>query len=269
MPRIRYLKPDFFKDEDLAELKFEVRLFFAGLWGLADKAGRLEDRPKRFKAEIFPYDNVAAEKCLELLARPKRNSGKPFINRYESGGQRYIQIVEWEKHQKPHHTEKNSIIPPAPPLTEKGTEKGTETEKQLNASTELSNGEITVKEPSKLQFLEFVRLTRVEYDKLVERFGQDGADSRISELNNGIGSKGYKYKSHYHTILTWEAKHKQEGTTAPIAVRKTKLFPIAGKTCSRPGCIPAQPAVYKDSSGSYDHYYCREHMPESVKEHYE
>lgn len=157
MARIRYLKPEFFKDEDLAVLPFETRLFFAGLWGLADKAGRLEDRPIRLKAEIFPYDSVDAEKCLEQLSKPKNGSGKPFINRYITDNQRYIEIINWEKHQKPHHTEKNSVIPSPPPigpkrrkeakeeinLNLKGMEKGME--KQLEASAPLSNGDITVK----------------------------------------------------------------------------------------------------------------------------
>ena len=48
---------------------------------------------------------------------------------------------------------------------------------------------------------------------------------------------------------------------------KTKLYPIKGKTCSETGC--RMPAVYKDSSGAYDWYYCAEHMPEKVKEIYE
>ena len=30
MPRIRYLKPDFFKDEDIAKLPPLLRLFYAG-----------------------------------------------------------------------------------------------------------------------------------------------------------------------------------------------------------------------------------------------
>ena len=103
MPRIRYLKPDFFKDEDIATLPFECRLFYEGLWVFADKAGRLEDRPARLKAEIFPYDNVDAEKCLDLLSKPKSGSGQPFINRYATEGQRFIQINTFLKHQRPHH----------------------------------------------------------------------------------------------------------------------------------------------------------------------
>ena len=62
--RARNLKPGFFKNEDLAELPFEGRLLFAGLWCLADREGRLEDRPKRIKAEIFAFDSVDVDKLL-------------------------------------------------------------------------------------------------------------------------------------------------------------------------------------------------------------
>jgi hypothetical protein len=143
MPRIRYLKPDFFTDEDLAELPYQTRLFFAGMWCQADKAGRLQDRPKKLKAVIFPYDHVDAEKCLQQLAQPKNGSGKPFINRYESDGQRYIQILTWDEHQKPHHTEKDSQIPSPPHTPPMGKGMGSV---QL-ASTRLRNGDGTVKQP--------------------------------------------------------------------------------------------------------------------------
>lgn len=62
----------------------------------------------------------------------------------------------------------------------------------------------------KLQFLSTVMLTKEEYQKLIDRFGQEGTDKKIYNLNNGICSKGYKYKSHYHTILSWEAKNERE-----------------------------------------------------------
>jgi len=112
MARIRSIKPDFFTDEDLAELPFYVRLFYAGLWTEADRSGRLEDRPKQLKVKIMPYDKVDVEDILKTLATTKTTSGKPFIVRYESDGVKYIQILSWERHQKPHPTEKASIIPP-------------------------------------------------------------------------------------------------------------------------------------------------------------
>lgn len=112
MPRIRYLKPEFFSDEDLCSLPYQARLTFAGLWCYADKSGRLEDRPKFLKISIFPYDNIDMEKQLQLLT-----NHKPFITRYETDGKKYIQIVNWNKHQKPHHTERDSFFlhPKTPP----------------------------------------------------------------------------------------------------------------------------------------------------------
>jgi hypothetical protein len=132
--RIRYLKPEFFSDEDIAELPFETRLFYQGLWCFADKEGRLEYRPKYFKVSIFPYDKVDIEKCLNQLS-----NHKPFIQIYEVDEKKYIQILKWNDHQSPHHTEKNSIFPPAPPYKDKEKDK----EKDKAARSELE-----VKEPS-------------------------------------------------------------------------------------------------------------------------
>jgi hypothetical protein len=220
MARIRYLKPDFFTDEDLGELKFETRLTFAGLWCHADKAGRLEDRPKYLKAMIFPYDNIDMEKQLDILATSK-NHGSPFINRYESeDGKRLIQISAWERHQKPHHTEKESIfLPPesesskfCPPHTPLLKEKGMGMEKQLEASTRLKDGEITVKEPLKKKYGEFqnVTLSDEEKKKLIEKFGKNLAKRKIEELSMYLASKGKKYKNHYATILSWDRKNREE-----------------------------------------------------------
>ncbi|MHB1933645.1 MAG: hypothetical protein ACYCR5_04585 [Leptospirillum sp.] len=104
--RARNLKPSFFKNDLLAELPYEGRLLFAGLWCLADRAGRIEDRPKRIKGELFAFDSVDIEKLLEQLDR------HGFIKRYEVDGQRYIWIPAFLKHQHPHHQEKESVLPP-------------------------------------------------------------------------------------------------------------------------------------------------------------
>ena len=107
--RARNIKPGFFKNDTLAELDFAGRLLFIGLWGIADRAGRLEDRPKKIKAEVFPYDEVNVDSFLGELAR------LGFILRYEVEGERYIQIVHFDKHQNPHPREAPSNIPAAGP----------------------------------------------------------------------------------------------------------------------------------------------------------
>lgn len=113
MPRRRTLSPEFFKDEDLATLPFEARLLYAGLWCYADKSGRLEDRHKYLKAEIFPYDRVDVDKLLSRLACPQipDRPGKVFIRRYAVDGKQLIDIPEFMKHQSPHHTEHDSRLP--------------------------------------------------------------------------------------------------------------------------------------------------------------
>jgi hypothetical protein len=105
MARARSIKPGFFSNEDLIELPFEYRLLFAGLWTIADRAGRLEDRPKRIKLNVFPGDPVDIEAGLQALAKYN------FIVRYEVAGTKYIQIVAWSKHQSPHVKEAASTIP--------------------------------------------------------------------------------------------------------------------------------------------------------------
>jgi len=117
MARIRYIKSEFWKDEDVAELSYQARLFYIGMWNFADKAGRLEDRPKWLKVEIFPYDNVDVNKILKDLAKRKTNSKRPFIQRYGLNGKMYIQILAWSEHQKPHHQEQESRIVEPPTLT--------------------------------------------------------------------------------------------------------------------------------------------------------
>ena len=108
MARARNIKPGFFKNEELAECTSWARLCFAGLWTLADRDGRLEDRPKRIRGELFAFDDEVTIGPLldELVAHG-------FILRYRtSDGLRAIQILKFEEHQTPHYAEKPSTIEP-------------------------------------------------------------------------------------------------------------------------------------------------------------
>ncbi len=109
MSRSRNVKPGLFRNEDLSECQPLARLLFIGLWCEADREGRLEDRPKRLKAEVLPYDNCDVEVLLNELCKYK------FILRYVSDGVKFIQVVNFSKHQNPHIKEAESTIP-APDL---------------------------------------------------------------------------------------------------------------------------------------------------------
>jgi hypothetical protein len=106
MMRARNIKPGFFKNELLAEVSPLGRILFSGLWCAADREGRLEDRPRKWKAEILPYDDCDVDELLDDLTQ------RDFIIRYEVGGIRYIQVVNFTRHQNPHKAERLSVIPP-------------------------------------------------------------------------------------------------------------------------------------------------------------
>lgn len=108
MARIRSIKPGFFTNDQLAEVDPLGRLLFAGLWCHADRSGRLEDRPRKIKAEVLPYDNCDVDAMLTVLADQK------FIIRYEVAGVRLIQVINFEKHQTPNIKEIASTLPPPP-----------------------------------------------------------------------------------------------------------------------------------------------------------
>ena len=106
MARARNIKPGFFRNAELVELPFETRLLFIGLWTLADREGRLEDRPKQIKMELFPADQCDVGSMLDQL------SSSGFISRYEVDSVRFIEVQNFIKHQDPHYKEKASEIPP-------------------------------------------------------------------------------------------------------------------------------------------------------------
>ena len=110
MARARNIKPGFCRNEDLAECSITARLCFALLPMVADREGRLEDRPKRIKGELFPFDSVEVEPLLVELER------HGLIARYRVNGLGLIQILGFRKHQNPHHREPKSTLAPHPSL---------------------------------------------------------------------------------------------------------------------------------------------------------
>ena len=113
--KARGIKPGVFKNEALAEIAPPWgRVLFMGLWGLADREGRLLDRPGHIAVDIFPCDlangRLSIPQVEEMLIELAKGSD-PFILRYAIGEQKIIQIVNFAKHQSPHNSEKASELP--------------------------------------------------------------------------------------------------------------------------------------------------------------
>lgn len=99
MPRIRTIKPEFFRDEDLQELQGQhttmpLMLVYAALWGHCDKNGTFEWRPKQLKLDILPFLPFSMEHALELL------EGAGFIKKFEALGKHYGSIRTFKDHQR-------------------------------------------------------------------------------------------------------------------------------------------------------------------------
>lgn len=106
MARIRSMKPEGFQDEKLAPLPVIDRFVWLGLISMADDCGRLLDNLKVIDAFIFPESADSARESLAKL------SGLGRIQRgMTASGQRVIQIVNWEKHQKVDHPNLKAALP--------------------------------------------------------------------------------------------------------------------------------------------------------------
>lgn len=59
------------------------------------------------------------------------------------------------------------------------------------------------KEETKISYAEFVNMTKTEYQKLINSYGEVFTKECINVLDNYKGSSGKKYKSDYRAILSW------------------------------------------------------------------
>jgi hypothetical protein len=107
--RIRTVKPEFFRHEELFDAEMEtglpLRIAFVGLWCASDREGRFKWRPRTLKSEIMPFDDVDFSRVLHALAT------RGFIANYTSGTGEFGCIPSFSKHQVINNRERASEIP--------------------------------------------------------------------------------------------------------------------------------------------------------------
>tara|TARA_Y100000310_G_scaffold338633_1_gene428816 strand:- start:1805 stop:2548 length:744 start_codon:yes stop_codon:yes gene_type:complete len=108
--------------------------------------------------------------------------------------------------------------------------------KLAEQSTKVSSPEDTQKKKETIQKKLYKRkgefqnvlLTDADYQKLILKLGETKVKEWIEELSIGIESKGYKFQSHYATILSWvrkeEKKGGQSGTHRQSSRRLPKIY---------------------------------------------
>lgn len=106
MARIRTIKPEFPQSETIGRLSRDARLLFVQLWTIADDDGRARAASRMLASLLYPYDDDAPKligKWLDEL------EGAGCIRRYEADGGTYLDIPNWQKHQKIDRPSKSRI----------------------------------------------------------------------------------------------------------------------------------------------------------------
>ncbi|MCW4458164.1 hypothetical protein [Microbacterium sp. MPKO10] len=116
--RIRSIKPEFWRSDDVNEMSIEDRLLFIGLWSYVDDNGVGIDRVSDVCADLFAHDLSVSphDTLMRVKAGLNRLHTQGVISRYEVGAKRFLHIANWSKHQR--------INRPSPgryPLPDKGT----------------------------------------------------------------------------------------------------------------------------------------------------
>jgi len=112
--RIRTIKPEFQQSESMGRVSRDARLLFIELWTLADDEGRSRASSRMLASLLFPFDDDAPSLIEGWLKELEREQ---CIHRYSMEGTTYLQVQNWEKHQKIDHPAK-SRLPPPPDKTE-------------------------------------------------------------------------------------------------------------------------------------------------------
>lgn len=104
--RIRTIKPEFWTDEKTGTLSPVAALLFIAMLNFADDKGRLRGSPYLLKAQAFPYKpEIDIESALaELLSAQ-------LVRSYRVGGQSYLEIINFLKHQKIDRPSKSNQMP--------------------------------------------------------------------------------------------------------------------------------------------------------------
>lgn len=111
MARIRTIKPQFWGDDEIAELSIEARYLAIGLVSMADDDGRFLASVNAITGFVFPHDNIPTVKVRRWLDEI-RSCG--FAVFYRVGRLEYGVLPNFRKHQKINRPHASAL--PEPPL---------------------------------------------------------------------------------------------------------------------------------------------------------
>lgn len=104
MPRARWLKPEFFRDQKMGQLGPVNALVYQALWVAADDSGMARCDPDDLKAEWFRrWPTISVGNIRTALRRLHELERIEF---YRGGDDWFAQVVRWTENQNVHKPSK-------------------------------------------------------------------------------------------------------------------------------------------------------------------
>jgi hypothetical protein len=98
--RIRAVKPEFWRSEDITRLSFEDRLLFIGLWSYVDDNGVGIDDARQITADLFALEDDPKAMRETVTQGLRRLQTAGLVHRYTVGPKQFLFVVNWDKHQR-------------------------------------------------------------------------------------------------------------------------------------------------------------------------
>lgn len=226
--RTRLLRDGWFKDEDLAEVSAEARILFMGLHCYADKQGKFDWKPKRIRAEIFPYDT--RQDTARLL---RELEDRKLIVSYEAAGHAFGFIPSFLSCQSPHKKEAESVIPDFPGLSTdvhgisgKGwTAIEIEIEKEIGTEIEIEKEIAEIAAPRKLgrqvttenrtELAPRIVVKDSERVALIAEFGEEQVIRAAERASDWLLAEGKTKKNYAAFMRNWLRRESESGRSRP------------------------------------------------------
>lgn len=117
MARIRSIRPEFWRDGDMAELTRDTRLLYIGMWCFADDGGVLPARAHDLRLAVFPGDRDISTDDVERMVRTLVDARR--VTEYTVCGKPWWRVLNWS-HQRPlrptyRYPQEDGVVPMPPP----------------------------------------------------------------------------------------------------------------------------------------------------------
>lgn len=225
MQKVKWIKitTDIFDDEkiQLIEVLPDSDTIIVIWFKLLALAGKSNNSGLVLISDKVPY----TKEMLSIIFRRKQSQIELALETFKSFGMieilsnEAIMISNWERHQNIKGLDNIKEQSRIRQQRYRDNKKLLIENKDIELDKDIDiEGNVTNNVTKKIKYMDFVLLTEDEYIKLVDKNSGVIIDDMIERLNNYIGSSGKKYKSHYHTILSWLRKD-NKSTEEPKSTR--------------------------------------------------